>query len=391
MTKYQLSSSEFQRILDFKHDLHMHPELSFKEYRTTEKIKEFLESLPGCQILPLPVETGLIARIEGTMDGPEIMLRADIDALPQTEQFESPWKSQSPGLMHACGHDFHAAALLGAALLLSRAAEQGDLQGCVDLVFQPAEEITAGARRLIDAGLFEQIHPDYCFGLHNWPSVQSGKIVCHEGALMAAKRNFEIRIYGEGGHGSMPHLNIDPIVCAAAIVQSLQTVVSRNADPLDAVVLSINMINGGSPANLVVDQVVMRGTTRSLSEEALKRVISRATDITKATAQAYECRCEILWDKPIPAIYNTPEMTILARRCAGMTGCEVTDASPSLASEDFALYRSYVPSFFYWVGSSAKDDEMVSELHRPHYHTDDRVLADAARLLAISAIQACKA
>ena len=183
--QYRMTQPEYQRILDFKRDMHMHPELSHHEFRTTEKIKEFLSSIPSCRILPLPVETGVLARIAGSGEGPEIMLRADIDALPQTEQYESPWQSLTPGVMHACGHDFHTASLLGAALLLARTE---DLTGSVDLVFQPAEEGTTGARMLIDAGLFDLIHPDYCFGLHNWPSVQSGKIVCHEGALMAAKR-----------------------------------------------------------------------------------------------------------------------------------------------------------------------------------------------------------
>lgn len=387
MAQYRLSETEYQRILDFKRDMHMHPELSYREVRTTGKIKAFLESIPSCRILPLPVETGIVARIEGSGDGPEIMLRADIDALPQTEETEDPWKSLTPGIMHACGHDFHTAALLGAALILDRAKRQGELPGCVDLVFQPAEEVTTGASTLIRAGLFDRIRPDYCFGLHNWPSVKSGQVVCREGALMAAKRNFEIRIIGAGGHGSMPHLNIDPIVCAAAIVQSLQTVVSRNTDPRDAVVLSINMLSGGSPDNLVVDQVAMRGTIRSLSDEALDRAIDRTAVITEKTAQAYECRSEILWEERVPAVFNTAEMTRLAKECAKLTDCVLAEASPSLASEDFALYRSYVPSFFYWVGSSAEDDPGVEELHHCRFHTDDRALAAAAELFAASAIR----
>lgn len=391
MMRYRLTQPEYQRILDFKRDMHMHPELAHGEFRTTERIRAFLNDIPGCRCLPLPVETGVAARIEGCREGRETMLRADIDALPQTELWESPYKSLTPGVMHACGHDFHTAALLGAALLLSKARAQGALTGRVDLVFQPAEEGTTGARMLIDAGLFDLIHPDYCFGLHNWPSVRTGRIVCHEGTLMAAKRNFEIRLRGAGGHGSMPHLNIDPIVCAAAVVQSLQTVVSRNTDPLDSAVLSINRIEGGSPVNLVVEEVMMRATVRALSEKALDRAIERIETIVERTAQAYECRPELIWNERIPAVYNSPEMTRLARRCAEMTGCEVTDAAPSLASEDFALYRAHAPSFFYWVGSTAKDAPCVEELHRPRFHTDDSALAGAAELLAVSALTACGA
>lgn len=390
MAHYRLTEAEYQRILDFKRDMHRHPELSQREFRTTEKIRAFLETLPSCRALPLPVKTGVLARIEGRGEGPEVMLRADIDALPQTEQFESPWKSENPGVMHACGHDFHTAALLGAALLLDRAAELGELAGRVDLVFQPAEEGTTGAGMMIDAGLFDLIHPDCCFGLHNWPSVESGKVVCREGALMAAKRNFEIRLYGAGGHGSMPHLNVDPIVCAAAVVQSLQTVVSRNINPLDSAVLSVNWIEGGSPVNLVADRVSMKATIRSLSESALDRAIGRVEAIVEKTAQAYECRSEILWNERIPAVYNSPEMTALARRCAARAGCALADAAPSLASEDFALYRAHAPAFFYWVGSTAKGAP-VEELHRPRFHTDDAALAGAAALLASSAMEICKA
>ena len=380
MNIYRLTEKEYKRILMFKRDLHMHPELSRKEVRTSAKIRDFLSTLPDFRILPLETETGtgVAAQITGEpkkagreapQDGSllqtEIMLRADIDALPQTEAYESPWKSQTPGIMHACGHDFHTASLLGAALLLQRAKNDGALRNTVDLVFQPAEEGTTGAGVMIDAGLFEMIHPSYCFGIHNWPSVQTGRIACHEGALMSAKRNFQICIHGTGGHGSMPHLSIDPIVCAAAVVQSLQTVVS--------------------PMNLVADKVLMRGSVRSLSDAALDRAIERVAAIAEKTAEAYECRAEILWKDRIPAVWNSPEMSALAKKCAAATGCEVTDAPPSLASEDFSRYRAFVPSFFYWVGSTAAGDE-PQELHKPRFHTDDTALRHAAELYAVSAM-----
>ncbi len=382
----RLTDEEYERILAFKRDLHMYPELSGEEYETTKKIRSFIEDLEGFEILPLPVPTGLVCRISGDAPGPEIMLRADIDALPQTEAYESEWRSRVPGVMHACGHDFHTASLLGAAMLLSRGKKAGRLKGSVCLVFQPAEEGTTGARKMIDAGLFDLIHPDACFGMHNWPSVESGRVICHEGALMSAKRNFEIHIYGAGGHGSMPHLNIDPIVCSAAVVQSLQTVVSRNMSPLDNVVLTINMIEGGSPMNLIADHVMMRATIRSLSDEALDRAIERIGTIVENTALAGECRSEIIWRERIPTVYNTAEMTAFARRCAAAAGCETGDARPSLASEDFALYRQFAPSFFYWVGSRVPGDP-VEDLHRPMFHTDDRVLQKAAALYAASVFE----
>ena len=386
MDKVTLLPEEYEQILRIKRDLHMHPELAKTEYRTSGVIREFLEQLPCVKILQTGTPTGVLARIAGDGSGTEIALRADIDALAQNEIYESPWKSLNEGVMHACGHDFHTASLLGAALILARMKAQRQLANTVDLIFQPAEEGTTGARSLIDAGLFERIHPRAIFGFHNWPSVESGKIVLHEGALMAAKRNMTIRIKGRGGHGSMPHLNVDPIVCAAAVVQSLQTIVSRNTDPMESLVLSISRIEGGSPVNRVADQVEMNGTVRSLSDEALDRGIARTEAIISHTASAYGCGWEIDWEERIPAVTNLPVMAEAAKMAASATadGC-VTDAPPSLASEDFALYGTQVPSWFFWVGSGTKG-EPVEDLHRPMFHTDDRAMQQAAQLFAAAAM-----
>ena len=383
-TMKRLTAEEIGVLTAFRHDLHRNPELSGKEYRTTEKIREFLSTLPGCSIISLPVKTGIVARIPG--NGDEIMLRADIDALPQTEETPIPWKSSVPGVMHACGHDLHTAALCGAALLLSRLKQEGEDLPTVDLVFQPYEEGTRGAGMMIEAGLFDHIHPKVCFGMHNWPSIEIGKVACIEGAVMSAKRNFDIIVYGAGGHGSMPHLNIDPIVCAAAMIQSLQTVVSRNVNPVDAAILSINMIEGGSPANLVVDKVRMKATVRSLSEETLDRMINRVETIVENTAAAYACRSEIIWNEHIPAVWNSPEMTEEAIRCVERSGSILTDAVPSLASEDFALYRSYVPSFFFWFGSRMAGAD-IHELHTPQFFAPDSAIQYAAEVYAACVVR----
>ena len=386
MNRMTLLPEEYEEILRIKRDLHMHPELSKKEFRTTGLIQAFLEKLPGVEILDTGTPTGVLARISGDGSGTEIALRADIDALPQNEQYESPWKSRIDGVMHACGHDFHTASLLGAALILTRMKAQGELANNVDLIFQPAEEGTTGARALIDAGLFERIHPCAIFGIHNWPSVESGRIVVHEGALMSAKRNMTIRIRGRGGHGSMPHLNVDPIVCAAAVVQSLQTIVSRNTDPMEALVLSISRIEGGSPVNRVADQVEMNATIRSLSDEALDRGIARTEAIVRNTAAAYECEYDLVWEERIPAVRNLPEMAERAKLAADAAAPgSITDAAPSLASEDFALYGRYVPSWFFWVGSRT-EGEPAEDLHRPGFHTDDRAMRQTAQLYAAAAM-----
>ena len=381
--KIRLTDDDIKRLTAFRHDLHSNPELSGQEFRTTEKIREFLTLLPGCDIINVPVETGVVARIPGTDD--EIMLRADIDALPQTETMDISWKSSTPGVMHACGHDLHTTALCGAALLLSRMKGEGKTLPTIDLVFQPAEEKGAGARMLIDAGLFDRIHPKACFGIHNWPSIEIGKVVCREGALMAALRNFELVVHGSGGHGSMPHLNVDPVVCVAAMIQSLQTVVSRNVNPLEAGILSINMIEGGGPVNVVVDEVRMKGTLRSLSDDTLAHMVERVKTIVERTAQAYECRFEIIWKESIPAVWNSPEMTKKARQCVTSSSSSFADAPPTLVGEDFLLYREYVPSFFFWVGSRMAGAD-IHELHTPQFFADDSTIAYAAELYAACAI-----
>lgn len=383
----RLTDDELRMLTAFRHDLHRHPELSGQERRTTEKIRGFLSALSECQLIDLPIETGVVARIPGAFGASaEVMLRADIDALPQTERVDISWKSSVPGAMHACGHDLHTTALCGAALLLARMRREGAVLPTVDLVFQPAEETGAGAQALIDAGLFDRIHPEVCFGMHNWPSVEVGKAVCREGALMTALRNVEIVVHGSGGHGSMPHLNADPIVATAAIVQSLQTVVSRNVDPLVGGLVSISMIEGGSPINRVADQVRMKATVRSLSDKTLDRMIERVEAIVQGTAQAYECRGEVVWGRRVPAVWNAPELMVEARACVERSGCSLVDAAPTLVGEDFAYYREHVSSFFFWVGSRRPGAE-VHELHTPQFFADDSVIPYAAQLYAACAVR----
>ena len=372
--EYRLTEKEFEYVQAFKRDLHMHPETAHHEFRTTEKIKEALSSLPGIDILDTGFRTGLIAVIRGREEGKKILLRADIDAIVQNEEYESPWKSQTPGVMHACGHDLHTSSLIGAAVILSKIKAAGELKNTVYLLFQPAEEGTTGARMVLYSGVLDEIKPDMCFGFHNWPKLRSGTVACHKGVLMSGKRNFTINIKGSGGHGSMPHLNIDPIVCSAAVIQSLQTVVSRNMDPLDSAVLAISMI-----------EVMMTATIRSLSDKALDRAIERVESITMNTAHAYECEAEIDWKERIPSVFNTDEMYEVALRAAEETGAEITDAEPSLASEDFALYRTVAPSFFYWIGSTPEGEE-PEDLHRPRFHTDDSIMKTAAELFVRAAM-----
>ena len=378
----KLTKEEERRILDFRHDMHMHPELSHREFRTTANIKAFLKPLTGIEILSLEKETtGLVARLVGGKPGDEVGLRADIDAICQTEENDLPWKSCEDGIMHACGHDFHTAGLLGAAMILSR--NRDEVPGTVDFLFQEAEETTDGAKEMIDAGLFHVIHPAAFFGEHNRPEVACGKVVCKNGALMAAKTNFVIRIIGRGGHGSMPHLCVDPIVASAAVIQSLQTVVSRNTDPLDSVVLSVGSIHGGSIENLVVDKVEMTASIRALSLAAKDKAVKRMETIVKSTAEAYECQAEIEYREILPLTFNGEEMYRKAVRAAQMAvGSEnVIDVPPTLASEDFSMIMDCVPSFFYWIGSGVPGRRPYA-WHQSRFMADDAGVKVAAEVMA---------
>ncbi len=378
----RLTAEEEARIIDFRHDMHMYPELSHRELRTSGNIKSFLSSLEGIEILELPKETtGVVARLVGGKPGCEIGLRADIDAICQTEDNDLPWKSREAGIMHACGHDFHTAGLLGAAIILSR--NRSEVLGTVDFLFQEAEETTDGARKMIDAGLFEVIHPAAFFGEHNRPEVPVGKVVCKNGALMAAKTNFVIRIFGRGGHGSMPHLCVDPIVASAAIIQSLQTIVSRNTDPLESVVLSVGSIHGGSIENLVVDKVEMTASIRALSVEARERAVRRMENVVRSTAEAYECRAEIEYREILPLTFNSEKMYKIAVRAAeAAVGSEnVIDVPPTLASEDFSIIMDKVPSFFYWIGSGTHG-ETAYAWHQSRFKADDAGIRVAAEVMA---------
>ena len=242
-------------------DLHQHPELSMEEFRTTSRIKDVLEQT-GIEIVDIGAKTGVVGHLSTGGTGPSIGLRADIDAITQHEQTDRPDRSLTDGKMHGCGHDVHTTGLLGAAMALAK--QRAHLLGDVYFIFQPAEESLSGARYLVDeCGLWDKIHIDAIFGLHNYPEFPVGTVGLRSGPLMSYKDAFSLRLIGRSGHSSMPQKNIDPIVAAAALIQSLQTIASRNVGPLDSVVLSICQLYAGSPRGLVVDDVQMAGNIRT--------------------------------------------------------------------------------------------------------------------------------
>ncbi len=373
-------------IAGFAQKLHSRPELGLQEYETTSLVCEVLDSL-GIERVELGLTTGAVGVLRTGKNGPVIGLRADIDALSQQEETNRPDRSKKDGVMHACGHDVHTAGLLGAAIAL--AAIKEELSGDVVFVFQPAEETLAGARLLLEAGLFEKVPVSCMFGLHNSPHIDVGTVGVREGHLMAAKDMFRARMIGRGGHSSAPQKNIDPILAAAAAVQGIHTIVSRNVGPLSSAVVNVSYLSGGSEADLIVNDAVFGGTIRTHEEGVRARVLERLKEMTRSIAQAYGCKAEFTHTSVTSAVINPSLLLPAAQRAAAVTVGEGNIVTPpvNMASEDFALYGECVPSFFYFLGSGTPGARNYS-WHNPRFCAHEETPLYGAALLANSVFAA---
>lgn len=373
-----------EKLKSIARELHMHPELSMQEQATTALIRSILREL-GIEEIELGLATGVVGLLRGGRPGSVIGLRADIDALCQHEETDRPDKSLSEGKMHACGHDVHTVSLLGTAMLLADMREE--LSGNVALLFQPAEETLSGARYMLDRGLLERVHMDALFGLHNTPHLPVGTIGLKQGHLMAAKDLFSVRITGRGGHSSAPHKNIDPVVAAAAVIQGIHTIVSRNVGPLQSAVVNVSYMQGGSPEDLVVDEAVLRGSIRTHTQEVRKQVLERLEQVASFTAQAYGCTAVCEHESVTPAVDNPPALYAIAKRAAAELVGEANIRTPQLnmASEDFALFAKRIPGFFYFLGSGAPGARNYS-WHHPQFAAHPDTPLYGATLLAQSVL-----
>lgn len=369
-----------------KSGLHAHPELSFQEYRTTALLKESLAAL-GLELIDLGMETGAVALLRGARPGRTVALRADIDAIAQQEP-PGPGASQTEGVMHACGHDFHTACLYGAAKLLT--ARRESLRGNVIFLFQPAEEITQGAAAMLAHGLWNKLpcgKPDCLFGLHNRPELPRGQVAVIEGGIMAGKEHFVLTLRGVAGHGGSPHKCVDVIVPAAAIIQAVQSIVSRSADPLDALVCAVLSVHAGTAENFVPDVLTMTGAIRAHSAAVMALAKRRLEELTAGISAAHGCTWTLQFLPQVPPTVNSPAMTALARRAAeAVVGARaVVSPRPDMGSEDFAVFGQEVPSFFYWLGAGVPGGENAP-WHSARFRTDDDALPIGAALLAQSAL-----
>lgn len=358
--------------------LHRHPELSYEEVETTRRLREVLEAR-GVRILDVPLSTGLVAEVG--KGKPVVALRADIDALPIEEATGLPYASKCPGKMHACGHDFHAVSVLGAALLLK--AREKELEGTVRLVFQPAEEAPGGARVVLETGVLKGVRA--MFGLHCSPRLAVGTVGITAGALTASVDRFVIHIKGRGTHAAHPEAGVDPIPAAAALVLSLQTIVSRNFEPFDAGLVSVTHVAAGNTWNVIPEEALVEGTTRSMTREDRARIKERLYAIAEGVAAAHGATASIDWYAGPPATDNKKAYAELAEKTAVAAGLTPVKAPPSLAGEDFAFYQESIPGCFVLVGTGRS-----AANHNAAFRVDPAAIPGTATYLAMLAERALR-
>lgn len=364
------SIDEFVAI---RRDLHQYPELSFQERRTSGLVAKYLLSY-GYEVTEGVGGYGVVATLRRGQGGKRIGIRADIDALPIEEATNLVYSSRNPGVMHACGHDGHTTILLAAARYL---AEHGKFDGTLVLIFQPAEEVGAGARKMIEDRLFERFPVDAVFGLHNWPGVPLGQFGFVEGPAMASVDQALIRIVGRGGHGAAPHEAVDPVLASASFITALQSIVARNVDPLEMAVLTVGSIHGGSASNVIPESVELKLTARAYSEAIRDKLEERVPALARAQAESFGAYADVNYRRGFPAVINHAEETRFAKSVAeGIFSAEqvATDFRPRTASEDFAYMLQQRPGSYLFVGNGDS-----TALHSPQYNFNDEIIAPAAR------------
>jgi amidohydrolase len=369
------------KLVQFRRDLHAHPELKFEEARTSDQVAAWLQAL-GVPLHRGMGGTGIVATLR--RQGPDaddparaIGLRADMDALPVQEINAFAYASANPGRMHACGHDGHTAMLLGGATLL---AKQPDFNGTVHFIFQPGEEGGAGARKMMEDGLFERFPMQAVFALHNWPALPAGQMGVRVGPIMASANRFEIRIRGKGGHAAQPHTTVDPIPVACAIVGQLQALVSRGVDPLDSAVLTVGKIESGTVENIIPNEAFIYGTCRTLGTATLEQLVEGIQRISSHVAQAHLASAEVIIKPGYPTTVNHPREARFMAQVMGETVGEANahaDVLPAMTAEDFGFMLEKVPGAYGFIGNGSGGKPGVN-LHNAAYDFNDDILGVGA-------------
>ncbi|MBI0534973.1 amidohydrolase [Roseomonas sp. KE2513] len=376
-----------ETLTQWRRHLHANPGVTHEEGPTAAFVAQRLRELGVEEIETGIGGHGVVATIRRGGGNRSVGLRADMDALPIQEASTTlPYRSTVPGVMHACGHDGHTTALLGAAALL---LQDKSWSGTVRLVFQPAEEGGGGARAMIEDGLFRRFPMDRIFGWHNWPGLDVGTVAVHEGPVMAAGRRFQIMIEGHAGHAALPHLTHDPIVAAGHAIVACQSIVSRNLDPLDSAVVSLTKIEGGEAWNQIAAGVAIRGSMRFLRDETGEMIREGLERVARGVSETFQvkARAEVLSGVEVTA--NHPAERDLAAAAAGAVTAVRRDLPAAMTGEDFSEFLREVPGAFVWIGNGPA--EGGRELHHPNYDFEDRVLPTASGFLAEAARRALSA
>ncbi|HET9643744.1 MAG TPA: M20 aminoacylase family protein [Burkholderiaceae bacterium] len=371
-------------IAALRRQIHAHPELCFEEVRTADLIAEALSGW-GIEVHRGLGGTGVVGIVRNGTSGRAVGLRADMDALPITEQNRFPHASLHPGKMHACGHDGHVAMLLAAARHFAR---HRSFDGTIYLIFQPAEEGGGGAREMMKDGLFERFPMEAVFGVHNWPGLKVGQFAVRSGPVFASSNEFRITIRGKGSHAAMPHLGIDPVPVACQMVQSFQTIITRNKRPIDTGVISVTMIHAGEATNVVPESCELQGTVRTFTPEVLDLIERRMRTVAESTCAAFDASCEFEFVRNYPPTINHPaETDFVARVMADLVGPDnVIEFEPTMGAEDFSYFLQVKPGCYFLIGNGDGTHRQSGHgmgpcmLHNPSYDFNDELIPLGATL-----------
>ena len=380
MTDWQAEHTAWRR------DIHAHPELAFEETRTADFVADQLQGF-GLDVARGLAKTGVVATLSRGR-GPSIGLRADLDALPMQEANTFSHRSVHDGRMHACGHDGHTVMLLAAARYL---ALHPDLSGTVHFVFQPAEEAAGGARVMVEEGLFDDFPMEAIFGMHNWPLLPAGHFAVGAGPMMASLDCFDVIISGTGTHGALPHEGVDPILVATQVIGALQSIVSRNVDPLHAAVVSVTKIQGGDAYNIIPERVTLGGGIRCFDEQLRETIKRRVVQIAEHTCAALGATAQVEFHTEYPVLINSQRETAIALEVAkGVSGDHVHSDPPRImGSEDFAYMLLERPGCYVFIGNGGKDGGCM--VHNPRYDFNDDVIPVGASYWVELATRYCRA
>lgn len=375
-----LGNTLAERIGEFirlRRDIHAHPELAFEEHRTAALVAQKLRDW-GYEVTTGLGQTGVVGTLRRGNGNRKMGIRADMDALPIIETGSAAWISRTHGRMHGCGHDGHTATLLAAARSI---AGDVNFDGTLHLIFQPAEEGAGGAVKMIEDGLFERFPCDAVYAFHNMPGIETGRFVFRSGPAMASSDNVSIHLKGRGGHGAMPHEAVDTVVAAASIVMALQTVVSRNVDPLKAAVVTVGAMNAGLANNVIPENATLELSVRALDPQVRQLVKERIIELVNLHAKSYQVEAQVDWRDGYAVLVNTPAETALAASVASdLFGEQHVDlnGAPCMASEDFAFMLNEVPGSYFFIGNGAPGTPGACMVHNPRYDFNDDIIAPGA-------------